>query len=198
MDRERLSRDEAAISVENSELRAPGPSRGFSLATLLLIVTLVSLVCGLSALAPGAGLAAGIFALPAFVRTALIARHRSSDRTLDHLTGKLALFFGSLGFVAVFGLASGVCCYAACWGGFVAGASVGQLWESGSYAGLATGMVVGFGIGGIVASVLGYFAITRFGLSIPADEISRVEKGIVAVATCLAVVGGFVLFFRIQ
>jgi hypothetical protein len=198
MDREPLQGDEPAIPGAEPKSPPPVLSGGFSLATLFLLVTLVSVICGLSALAPGAGLAAGIFALPAVVRTALIARHRPSDRTLDNLNGKLALFFGSLGFVAVFGLASGVCCYTACWGGLAAGAFVGQLWERGSYAGLATGMVVGFGIGGIVACVLGYMAMTRFGLPVSAREISRVEKGIVAAATCLAVVGGFVLFFRLQ
>jgi hypothetical protein len=197
MDRETIPGNEAAIDVATSESAAP-PSPGFSLATLLLVVTLVSIICGLTALAPGAGIAAGIVAVPALVRTALIARHRRSDRALENLAGKLALFFASLGFVSVFGLASGVCCYTACWGGFLAGSLVGQLWERGAYAGLGTGMVVGFGVGGIVACVLGYIAMTRFALPVTAQEISRVEKGIVALATCLAVVGGFVLFFRLQ
>jgi hypothetical protein len=187
--------NDAAKSGAPSSTDSPVSQCGFSLATMLLVVTIVSIVCGLAAIAPGLGLAAAIIAAPALARTAIVARHHPAPNSIDKLVGKISLFAGSVLFTTVFGVAAGVCCYATCWAGFFAGAFVGQLWERGAYRGLGTGLVVGFGTGGIVASVLAYMAMTRIGLPFPSKRIALGEKSVAIGVIILAVVGGFFLFF---
>jgi hypothetical protein len=187
--------NDAADSGPPSSADSPALHRGFSLATMLLVVTIVSIVCGLAAMAPGLGLAAAIIAAPALARTAIIARHHPSPDAIDKLSGKIALFVSSVLFAAVFGVAAGVCCYATCWPGFFLGALIGQLWERGQYAGLGTGFVVGIGTGGIAACVLAYVAMTRIGLPFPARRLALSEKLVALGVIVPAVVGGFVLFF---
>jgi hypothetical protein len=187
--------NDAEKSGAPSSTDSSAPHRGFSLATMLLVVTIVSIVCGLGAIAPGLGLAAAIIAAPALARTAIVARHHPSPNSIDKLTGKISLFAGSVLFTTVFGVAAGVCCYATCWAGFFAGAFVGQLWERGEIPGLGTGFVVGFGAGGIVACVLAYMAMTRIGLPFPPKRIALGEKLVAIGVIILAVVGGFFLFF---
>src|SRR6185312_15935843 len=65
---------EAAPELPSGDERADmsHPSGGFSLASLMLVVTLVSIICGLSAIAPGLGIVAVVVSLPAFARTAII------------------------------------------------------------------------------------------------------------------------------
>jgi hypothetical protein len=190
--------NDAGESAAPSSTDSPAPHRGFSLATMLLVVTIVSIVCGLAAIAPGLGLAAAIIAAPALARAAIVARHHPSPSSIDKLSGKISLFAGSVLFTTVFGVAAGVCCYATCWPGFFVGALVGQLWERGTYAGLGTGFVVGFGTGGIVACVLGYMAMTRIGLPFPRNQIAFGEKLVAVGVIILAVVGGFFLFFGLS
>ena len=48
----------------------------YSLASLMMFVTLFSVLCGAYAIAPGIGLALTILLLPVFVRTALVLRRR--------------------------------------------------------------------------------------------------------------------------
>jgi hypothetical protein len=187
--------NEAAHSAVPPTADPPASHRGFSLATMLLVVTIVSIVCGLGAVAPGLGLAAAIIAAPALARTAIIVRHHPVRDSIDALSGKVSLFASSLVFTVVFGVAAGVCCYATCWAGFFLGAGIGQLWERGQYAGLGTGFVVGFGTGGIVACILAYMAITRIGLPFPAGRLTSGEKFVALGVIVPAVVGGFFLFF---
>jgi hypothetical protein len=189
--------NEAAEAVAPSTADPPASHRGFSLATMLLVVTIVSIVCGFAAIAPGLGLAAAIIAAPALARTAIIARHHPSSDSIDKLSGKISLFASSVAFTAVFGVAAGVCCYATCWPSFFLGAWIGQLWERGQYAGLGTGFVVGFGTSGIVASVLAYMAMTRIGLPFPAGRLTHGEKLVALGVIVPAVVGGFLLFFSL-
>jgi hypothetical protein len=196
MERKSVAANEAGSSPTDAEPAAAATISGFSLATLMLVVTLVSIICGLSVVAPGVGLAAAAIALPALARTAMIRRHACPDHAANTLRDRLDLFLGSVGFVIVFGLASGICCFATCWPGFFVGSWIGQLWEQGDYPGIATGLVFGFTAGGLVACLIGYFALTRLGLPFSGRRLSRGEKIVVAGVIALAVIGGFFAFFR--
>ena len=56
------------------------PAGGFSLASLMMFVTLVSVVLGVSTIAPGIGIPLGLIVLVVWLRTAAVARRRHQDR----------------------------------------------------------------------------------------------------------------------
>lgn len=67
----------------------------FSLGTLLVVVTLASVVCGLFAIAPGLGILGVLLCSPALVRTALVMRKREAAGLDVSPTRKLLFFVGS-------------------------------------------------------------------------------------------------------
>ncbi len=193
--------DDSSEAAKVPESETPNamaaPSRGFSLATMLIVVTLFSLICGISVLLPGLGLAAAILTAPAVARTAIIARHTSRGANGSRVMDIIELFVASASFTLVFGLAAGICCFGSCFPAFFAGSFVGQLWEHGDYGAMTTGLITGFGTGGLVALSMGYIAITKLGLPVAGWKISRGEKALVMVCVLVAVVCGFILFFRV-
>jgi len=82
-------------------LHAPpsDPAHGFSLASLMMFVTLISVVLGLSTIAPGAGIPLGILFFIAWARTASTIRYRASTAAPLTTSQKILAYFSSLGFI---------------------------------------------------------------------------------------------------
>jgi hypothetical protein len=91
---------------------------GFSLASLMMFVTLLCVVLGVSTFAPGVGIPLGIVLLVVWLRTAAVARQRMARGLTVTRTEKLQLFLESigttLGLLAVICLAGCAAFFAAC------------------------------------------------------------------------------------
>lgn len=122
----------------------------FSLASLMLLVTLTAVMMGVSVMAPGLGIALAVLVTPAFIHTAVTAaRRRSRGQPMAPLD-KIAFFGGSLGAVVVTLAAAGTAFYATCWAGFLAGAAGSQALGSKGYDDIGWGLLVGVILGAIV------------------------------------------------
>lgn len=91
---------------------------GFSLASLMMFVTLLCVVLGVSTIAPGIGIPLGIVLLVVWLRTAAVARRRMARGLTVTRSEKLHLFLESiattLGLLAVICLAGCAAFFAAC------------------------------------------------------------------------------------
>jgi hypothetical protein len=72
------------------------PAGGFSLAALMLFVTLVAVVLGISTIAPGIGIPFGLILLVVWLRTAAVARRRRQRGMTVTRSDLLSAFFSSL------------------------------------------------------------------------------------------------------
>jgi hypothetical protein len=90
---------EDGISGPGLHAQSQDPSHGFSLASLMMFVTLISVVLGLSTIAPGAGIPLGILLFIAWARTATTLRARASSAAPLTTVQKILAFFSSLGFI---------------------------------------------------------------------------------------------------
>ena len=151
------------------DVQAPGPSSPFaerraafqfSLATLMLTVTLVAVILGAFRVAPGAGIVLVIIVTPAWLRTCLsVARRKARGRPMTPAE-KLGGFAGSVGVVVIVGVAAGIAFYATCWAGFFGGAAVSSLWARG-YDSIGWGLGTGVILGLVAGLVVGYLLIRR-------------------------------------
>jgi hypothetical protein len=82
----------ATASVERGETAG-----GFSLASLMMFVTLLCVVLGVSTIAPGIGIPFGIIMLVAWLRTAAVARRRAAHGFAVTRPERLQLFISSAG-----------------------------------------------------------------------------------------------------
>jgi hypothetical protein len=89
---------------------------GFSLASLMMFVTLVCVVFGVSTIAPGVGVPLGIALLIVWIRTAAVARLRAQRGLALTRSERMQMFLSSFG-VAVLLIAA---TYIAGWAAFVA------------------------------------------------------------------------------
>ena len=92
------------------------PAGGFSLASLMMFVTLAAVVMGVSSIAPGVGIPLGIVLLVVWLRTTLVAKHRRAHGQVVTREEKLHLFLASFG--ATLAMLT-VTCIAGC-GAFIA------------------------------------------------------------------------------
>jgi hypothetical protein len=167
----------------------------FSLSTLMLFVTLISVVCGLISIAPGVGIALALILLPVLAQTAILT-HREEE--LGHALrpgDKIMLFFGSLGLVAIAGVAAaiafGITCFVSGWGGVVAFGTFG----SGGYEVIGWGVAVGFVLGTLAGVYVGYRALTALLRQKGIKELSQRSKIILVIAIFLALAGAIALSF---
>ena len=114
--------------ASGSVTKAPvAPVSSFSLASLFLVVTLISVCLGVATVAPGLIVPLVIVVTLALIRTvAATSRHKSVGEGRDVLQ-KVSSFFVSVGVVLLVGLAALIAFNIACWSlcglGMAAGAS---------------------------------------------------------------------------
>jgi hypothetical protein len=89
----RSSRGRAALTAE--------PAGGFSLASLMMLVTLVCVVLGVSTIAPGVGIPLGLLLLVVWLRTAAVARQRAARGLEVTRPERVHLFLTSFGVTMV-------------------------------------------------------------------------------------------------
>jgi hypothetical protein len=161
----------------------------------MLFVTLISVVCGVISIAPGVGIALALILLPVLAQTAILA-HREDE--LGHALrpgDKIMLFFGSLGLVAVAGVAAaiafGITCFVGGWGGLLTFGAFG----SGGYDGIGWGVGVGFILGTLAGVYVGYRALVALLRQKGINELSQRSKIILVIAIFLAVAGAIALPF---
>src|SRR5262245_21592070 len=82
------------------------PSGSFSLASLMLFMTLAAIVCGVFSIAPGVGAVLTLVLIPVVTHTAILARKERGAGNPLGIRGKLSLFLTSLVIVFVAGMAS--------------------------------------------------------------------------------------------
>jgi hypothetical protein len=95
------------VSAEAPPETKPSPTHaedvssasGFSLASLMMAITLASVVCGVSTFAPGVGIPLGVVLLAVWVKTAERARHRRQIGQSLTWAETIQLFFASFGVV---------------------------------------------------------------------------------------------------
>jgi len=137
------------------------PAHGFSLASLMMFVTLASVVLGVSTIAPGIGIPLGIIALLAWGRTATVIRLRKRRHQETTIGEKAGLFAASLGVVVTAGVATAIAFFATCFAGFWAGAAAGGALGAQGYDPLGWGFVTGGLIGGVVGLWVFYRLMKR-------------------------------------
>jgi hypothetical protein len=118
---------DAAVATTMTPLPHTAPAtavgRGgqFSLATLMLTVTLIAVLMGLSVRLPGLAIVLAILATPALIKTSLIGRrHKAAGEPLTP-GGKALTFITALCLSTAIGVAAGGAFFLACLGVFVVG-----------------------------------------------------------------------------
>ncbi len=77
-----------------------GPAT-FSLATLMLLVTLAAVLCGLTAVAPGLGIPLAVLVTPALVRTFAATNVHRAQGTEPTTEAKIGMFLASIGLMVL-------------------------------------------------------------------------------------------------
>jgi hypothetical protein len=107
---------------KRTEQAPPDPERiepvgGFSLASLMLFMTLACVVLGVISIAPGLGVPLAIVAFFAWLRTSDVVRRRAEQGSAASATAKIELFLRSFGFIvallALISVASGAALFSA-------------------------------------------------------------------------------------
>jgi hypothetical protein len=133
--------------------RAASARRTVHLGTLMLLIALIAVCLGVFRLAPGLGVLFLILIVPALVRTILSAGQQEDRGHPMSWDEKLLTFFGSVGVVAVLGLAASIAFLVACFSSGVTILAMGSVGPGGSWlsasalviapvAGLAVAVVV--------------------------------------------------------
>ncbi|RIK82676.1 MAG: hypothetical protein DCC67_06915 [Planctomycetota bacterium] len=107
---------QAAAAVPPSPTFADGRGYSFSLSTLLLVVTLAAILCGLMTIYPGVGVIVSILLAPVLVRTAKVVRRREAAGVTVSAAEKVALGVTSFGAAVVIATVVGFatfCCFCA-------------------------------------------------------------------------------------
>jgi hypothetical protein len=99
----------------------------FSLASLMLIVTLTAVLLGVGGMAPGLGIALAVLASPALVRTSVVAALSRARGKPMSVGAKVALFVVSLIVAVVIAIAAGAAFFVSCLAGAVAAPGGGSL-----------------------------------------------------------------------
>jgi hypothetical protein len=118
--RESFSADDFAASQSCGPKTTPDPGAAagqqFSIATILLVTTLIAVCLGVFRISPGFGLAVIAFAVPALIRTFVVGvQHQRVGQRLS-IGDKLTAFVASLGIMVLIGIAAVVAFQIACWG----------------------------------------------------------------------------------
>lgn len=125
-----------------------GGAGQFSLATILLVITLVAICLGTFRLSPGMGIWVVIVATPALVRTFIAGiRQKSAGHRLT-LGEKILAFIASAGIIILIGVAAVVAFEIACWGSCALVAAAAGEGEPA----MMTGIVLG-GIAALVTTI---------------------------------------------
>jgi hypothetical protein len=137
------------------------PAGSYSLASLMMFVTLACVVLGVSTLAPGIGIPLGMVMLTVWLRTAAVARRRQArGQTLDHMD-RAQLFVASFGvamaLIAVTCVAGCAAYLAAC---FACIATYAALEPLGDDAGMAVAYLV-YAVVGLAIVVPTIWFVTR-------------------------------------
>lgn len=119
-----------------------GPPLQFSLATILLVMTLIAVCFGAFGISPGLGLAVAAFAAPALIRTLVVGAQQKRAGQRLSIADKLTAFLASLGIMILVAVAAIVAFQIACWGtcGIIAAADSQSLVDE---AGFIASVVVG-------------------------------------------------------
>ena len=83
----------------------------FSLASLMLFMTLVAIICGIISMNPGVGAVLAFLSLPALVRTCTVAARMRTGGQPVSAVGKVGLFLLNLAMVAIVIAAAGAAFY---------------------------------------------------------------------------------------
>ena len=157
----------------------------YSLASLMMFMTLASVVCGAFSIAPGLAIVLIGMAVPAFVRTLILIRQKRGLGQQPHAGERALLFATSMGVVIVAGFAAVIAFYATCWGGFGATLGAGELWGIRGYGVLSWGLGLGVCLGSIVGLYVGYRVFIR--LSRGAAKLPGRSRLILAIALFVAI-----------
>jgi hypothetical protein len=98
---------------------SPSPTQAttqFSIATILLVTTLIAVCLGVFRISPGLGLAIVAFAAPALIRTFVVGVQQKRVGQSLSIGEKLTAFVASLGIMILVGIAGVVAFQIACWG----------------------------------------------------------------------------------
>lgn len=147
--------------VQPPPIVEPRAAYQFGISTLLLIMTLFAVLCGVLSMSPGLGIVLAIVATPALVRTGMTAVRRKVRGRPMTVPEKLGTFAGSVGVVMIIGVGAGAAFLATCFTGLVGGAATTSLWNEG-YTPMILGLITGVVLGGIAGLYAGYRLIRRF------------------------------------
>lgn len=88
----------------------------FSLATILLVITLIAVCLGVFRMSPGFGLAMIAFSVPALIRTFFAGAQQKRAGQRLTVADKLTAFAASMGIMVLIGIAAVIAFQIACWG----------------------------------------------------------------------------------
>ena len=150
----------APVDLPGSGHRAPPQ---FSLASLMLDMTLISVALGLFGLEPGLGIGFAILVTPAAIRAAFVAkrRRRAQGQPLG-LGEKARLLITSLLVVLFIVVAAWAAFLATCWVGFFGGMAVTHATgQKGELVGWGEGLITGV-VCGVIAALVATFFMARW------------------------------------
>lgn len=149
---------QSLLASTRVEPQSPSSHTTFRLNSLMLTITLIAVCLGVFQISLGIGFLLVTLVTPAFLRTVVAAtRGRSAGQPLT-TDDKLVMFAASFGLVVAISIASGVAFYATCWAGLFVGMTASEAAGARGYDplgyGLVAGLIVGIGVGLVVACLL--------------------------------------------
>jgi hypothetical protein len=104
------------LPIVDDKSNVPAAAQQFSIATILLVTTLIAVCLGVFRISPGFGLAVIVMAVPALIRTVVIGAQNKRVGQRLSIGDKLRVFAASLGIMVLVGVAGVVAFQIACWG----------------------------------------------------------------------------------
>ncbi len=139
--------------VVDERLAVANPAQ-FSIATILLVTTLVAVLLGLFRLSPGLGVVLVIFSVPALVRTVYVGRREKNRGQRVSTGGKIGHFFLSLVIMYAVWTAASTAFFVAAIGTCFAAIATSNVSEEAAtgvgIAGLILSVVVGLVVAGVI------------------------------------------------
>ncbi|MCY2994350.1 MAG: hypothetical protein NTY19_41735 [Planctomycetota bacterium] len=127
----------------------------YSLSSLLLIMTLIAILCSIFNMHPGLGIAGAIFAVPALVRTCLVASGRRARGQTLTPGGKVSVFLLTLAMIVTVLVAAGAAFFFTCLATLVIGNFKPVGTGSGANSAGNTLLLAGFTLSLVVALAIG-------------------------------------------
>jgi hypothetical protein len=124
----------------------------FGISSLLLVTTLLAVICSITVMVPGLGIVLAILAVPALVRTCVVASRRAARGEPTPVGKKTSIFLLTMAVIVTVIVAVGGAFFFTCMTTFVIGSAAGRNSDT-----VAVAAILGVALGSVAAIVVSIF-----------------------------------------